>query len=65
MIKKWIIRWLPMLPTFEELYIKRTEETHPDRIIHKPGLWPRKLDSTFLITNFDEIETLNDINKVS
>ena len=32
-------------------------------MIHTPRLWLRKVDDTFVITKYDKIETLHELNK--
>ena len=56
------IGW-PTSPAFAELYIQRVEEIHVYRMIHTPRLWLRKVDDTFVITKYDKIETLDELNK--
>ena len=53
----------PTSPAFAELYIQRVEEIHVYRMIHTPRLWLRKVDDTFVITKYDKIETLHELNK--
>ena len=53
----------PTSPAFAELYIQRVEEIHVYRMIHTPRLWLRKVDDTFVITKYDKIETLDELNK--
>ena len=53
----------PTSPAFAELYIQRVEEIHVQRIIYTPRLWLRKFDDTFLITKYDKIQTLDELNK--
>ena len=45
------------------LYIQRVEEIHVYRMIHTSRLWLRKVDDTFVITKYDKIETLDELNK--
>ena len=32
-------------------------------MIHTPRLWLRKVDDTFVITKYDKLETLHELNK--
>ena len=50
-------------PALAELYIQRVEEIHVYKMIHTPRLWLRKVDDTFVITKYDKIETLDELNK--
>ena len=50
-------------PAFAELYIQRVEEIQVHRMIHTPRLWLRKVDDTFVMTKYDKIETLDELNK--
>ena len=50
-------------PAFAELYIQRVEEIHVYRMIHTSRLWLRKVEDTFVITKYDKIETLHELNK--
>ena len=52
----------PTSPAYAELYVQRVEEIHVYRMIHAPKLWVRKVDDTFVITKYDKIETLNELN---
>ena len=53
----------PTSPAFAELYIQRVEEIHVYRMIHTPRLWLRKVDDTFVITKYDKLKTLHELNK--
>ena len=55
----------PMSPAFAELYIQRVQEIHISRMINTPRWWLRKVDDTFVITKYDKIETLHELNKFS
>ena len=50
---------------FAELYIQRVEEIRVYRMIHTPRLLLRKvsLSDTFVITKYDKIETLHELNE--
>ena len=50
-------------PALAELYIQRVEEIHVYKMIHTPRLWLRKVGDTFVITKYDKIETLDELNK--
>ena len=50
-------------PAFSELFIQRVKEMHGYRMIHAPHLWLRKVDNTFVIIKYDNIETLHELNK--
>ena len=52
----------PTSPAFAELYVQRVEEIHVYRMIHAPRIWFRKVDDTFVITKYDKIETINELN---
>ena len=53
----------PTSPAFAELYIQRVEEIHVYRMIHAPRLWLKKVDHTFVITKYDKLGTLHELNK--
>ena len=53
----------PTSLAFAELYIQRFEEIHVYRMIHTPRLLLRKADDTFVITKYDKIETLHELNE--
>ena len=55
----------PTSPAFAELHIQGVEEIHVYRMIHTPWLWLRKVDNIFVITKYDKIETLDELNKFS
>ena len=54
---------MPTSPAFAELCIQRVEEIHVYRMIQTPRLWLRKVEDTFVITKYDKIETLHELNK--
>ena len=54
---------LPTSPAFAELYLQEVEEIHVYRMIHTPCLQLRKVDNTFVITKYDKLETLDELNK--
>ena len=53
----------PTSPAFPELYIQRVEQIYAYKMIHTPRLWLRKVDDTFVITKYDKLKTLHELNK--